>query len=109
MGRISLERSFGTTIEKEQVQAARPVAIAGGNDSYTSVSNDAASFQARVLDLEDSGENSDRRSPIVEAIQAEYPVLPRHRTDQDLPCVPAEDVVRRNGNNGAKLCLGHFR
>jgi len=37
-------------------------------------------------------------------VRQEYPIRPWRTADEELPFVPADEVAKRNGQDGAKLC-----
>ena len=104
MGRISVARSFASSSEVGLIQASHSN-LSQGKDvpcSFSKCQHTPTEGQEVPLPVHEC--RPLKTNLQVEASQQNYSIASRHIPDENLPFVPAEEVAKRNGKEGANLC-----
>lgn len=102
MGKISIEKSFpdnGSAPHLRSSSSNYAVTKHGVYDFLSQTSEHNQTFQSNASKHETGIEHIEEVS-----IQKDYPILPRHVSQNHLPLIDAAEVVKRDGQGDRRLC-----
>lgn len=107
MGKVSIQRSFCSTSGTQWTKTSKLVLDRKDDVLCRSACEGETQLESRIFLPQRRDEERSNALPEVPASQSISPLHPRHIPDCKLPFVPAEEVTKRDGKEGAKLCSCH--
>lgn len=104
MGKLSIARSFGTASEAQQIRTPELGVDQWETTPCSAVSRGKAQLGAQSTNQQTPNEDILDTPFESRPRQNGFPIQPRRIADQELAFVPAEEVAKRDGKEGAKLC-----